>query len=182
MLLAQSHPTLCHHTDCSPPGSSVHRILQAGILEWVAISFSMESSWPRDLNPGLLNCRQILYHLSHQGNAFRGMVNITYSFVSLLILEFLLLMEMSVISDVQCFLHCVWCWKTNRGSKWLHPVHTFRWRVSSHCCVVFYKSVCAWSWFPFHLYCCLLSQHLVLSPELGCSQAKACRRIWSFKR
>ena len=32
----------------SPPGSSVHGILQARILEWVAISFSRESSWPRD--------------------------------------------------------------------------------------------------------------------------------------
>ena len=34
--------------DCSLPGSSVHRILQAWILEWVAISFSRGSSWPRD--------------------------------------------------------------------------------------------------------------------------------------
>jgi len=34
--------------DCSPPGSSVHGILQARILEWVAISFSRRSSWPRD--------------------------------------------------------------------------------------------------------------------------------------
>ena len=34
--------------DCSPPGSSVHRILQAKILEWVAISSSRGSSWPRD--------------------------------------------------------------------------------------------------------------------------------------
>ena len=34
--------------DCSPPGSSVHGILQARILEWVAISISRESSWPRD--------------------------------------------------------------------------------------------------------------------------------------
>ena len=33
--------------DCSPPGSSVHRISQARILEWVAISFSRETSWPR---------------------------------------------------------------------------------------------------------------------------------------
>ena len=33
--------------DCSPPGSSVHGILQAGILEWVAISFSRGSSRPR---------------------------------------------------------------------------------------------------------------------------------------
>ena len=36
----QSCPTLCDHVDSSPPGSSVHRILQARILEWVAISFS----------------------------------------------------------------------------------------------------------------------------------------------
>ena len=34
--------------DCSLPGSSVHGILQARILEWVAMSFSRESSWPRD--------------------------------------------------------------------------------------------------------------------------------------
>ena len=34
--------------DYSPPGSSVHGILQARILEWVAISFSRGSSWPRD--------------------------------------------------------------------------------------------------------------------------------------
>ena len=34
--------------DCSLPGSSVHRILQARILEWVAISFSRASSWPKD--------------------------------------------------------------------------------------------------------------------------------------
>ena len=38
--VAQSCPTLCDPMDCSPPGSSVHGILQARILEWVAISFS----------------------------------------------------------------------------------------------------------------------------------------------
>ena len=36
----QSCPTLCDPMDSSPPGSSVHRILEARILEWVAISFS----------------------------------------------------------------------------------------------------------------------------------------------
>ena len=35
--------------DCSPPGSSVHGILQARILEWIAISFSRGSSWPKNL-------------------------------------------------------------------------------------------------------------------------------------
>ena len=43
-----SHVWLCDHMDCSPPGSSVHRILQARILEWVAIPFSRRSSQPRD--------------------------------------------------------------------------------------------------------------------------------------
>ena len=46
--MAQSCPTLCDPMDCSPPGSSVHRILQARVLEWVAISFSRGSSRPRD--------------------------------------------------------------------------------------------------------------------------------------
>ena len=48
VLVAQSCPTLCYSMDCSPPGSSVHGILQARILEWVAITFSRGSSWPRD--------------------------------------------------------------------------------------------------------------------------------------
>ena len=45
---AQSCTTLCNPMDCSPPGSSVHGILQARILEWVAISYSKRSLWPRD--------------------------------------------------------------------------------------------------------------------------------------
>ena len=40
VLVTQVFLTLCNPIDCSPPGSSVHGILQAGILEWVAISFS----------------------------------------------------------------------------------------------------------------------------------------------
>ena len=48
---AQLCLTLCDSTDCSPPGSSVHGILQARILEWVAIPFSRGSSQPRDQTP-----------------------------------------------------------------------------------------------------------------------------------
>ena len=48
VLVAQLCPTLCDSMDCSPPGSSVHGILQTRILEWVAIFFSRGSSWPRD--------------------------------------------------------------------------------------------------------------------------------------
>ena len=46
--VVQSCPTLCDPVDSSPPGSSVHGILQARILEWVAISFFREASWLRD--------------------------------------------------------------------------------------------------------------------------------------
>ena len=43
----QSCPTLCDPMNCSPPGSSVHGILLARILKWVAIPFSRGSSQPR---------------------------------------------------------------------------------------------------------------------------------------
>ena len=46
--VAQSCPTLCHTMDCSLPGSSVHEILQARILEWVAVPFSGDLP-----NPGI---------------------------------------------------------------------------------------------------------------------------------
>ena len=48
MSVAQSRATLCDHMDCIQPGSSVHRILQARILEWIAIPFSRRSSQSRD--------------------------------------------------------------------------------------------------------------------------------------
>ena len=48
VLVAQSCLTLCYPMDCSPPSSSVHGILQAGILEWESIPASRGSSRPRD--------------------------------------------------------------------------------------------------------------------------------------
>ena len=45
---AQSCPTLCDPINCSLPGSSVHGIFQAKILEQLATSYSQGSSWPRD--------------------------------------------------------------------------------------------------------------------------------------
>ena len=61
----QSYPILSDPMDYNPPGSSVHRILQARIVEWVAISSSKGSSWPRDLaSISCVSCigRQVLYH------------------------------------------------------------------------------------------------------------------------
>ena len=47
-MLTQLCPTLWGPMDCSPSGSSTHDIFQARILEWVAISYSKASSWPRN--------------------------------------------------------------------------------------------------------------------------------------
>ena len=62
----QSYPTLCDPMDGSPPGSSVHGILQAGILEWVAVPSSGGSSQLRD-RACVSFClgRQVLYHRCH---------------------------------------------------------------------------------------------------------------------
>ena len=60
--------------DCSPPGSFVHGIFQARILEWVAISFSRGSSRSTNqtrvscIESRFLHCRQILYRLSRKGS------------------------------------------------------------------------------------------------------------------
>ena len=62
----QSCLTLCNLMDSSLPASSVHGTLQASILDCVVIPFSKGSFPTRGSNPGLLHCRQILYHLSHQ--------------------------------------------------------------------------------------------------------------------
>jgi len=67
VLIAQSCPTLCDLMDCNPTGSSVHGILQARILEWVHSPLQGILPTQRS-SPGLLHCRQILYHLSHQGS------------------------------------------------------------------------------------------------------------------
>ena len=61
----QSCLTLCNARDCSLLDTSIHGIFQARILEWVAISYSRGSSWPR--NWTCISCdfcigRQILYH------------------------------------------------------------------------------------------------------------------------
>ena len=66
-LVTKSCLTLCDPMDCSPPGSSVHRISQARILERVAIFFSRQSSGPRDWTRISCIGRQILLPLSHQG-------------------------------------------------------------------------------------------------------------------
>ena len=69
VLVTQLCPTLCDPMDCSSPGSSVHGILQARILESVAISFSRGSSQSRDWN--WVSCiAGRFYRWSHQRRPF----------------------------------------------------------------------------------------------------------------
>ena len=82
---AQSCPTLCDPTDCSPPGSSVHGVLPARILEWAAIYSSRASSWLRDRtqspalaygfflteSPGKPQSREIPWDKGKQGFFFK---------------------------------------------------------------------------------------------------------------
>ena len=60
-LVSQLCLNLCDPMDCSPPGFSVHGILQARILEWDDISFLRVSSWLRDQTHVSCIGRQILY-------------------------------------------------------------------------------------------------------------------------
>ena len=62
LLVTKLCLTLCDPMDFSPPASSVHGILQARILQWVAMPFSRGSSWPRDWTHVFCIGRWVLYH------------------------------------------------------------------------------------------------------------------------
>ena len=64
VLVTQLCPTLCYPMDVACQASLVHGILQARILEWVAIPSPRGSSWPRDQT----QVSWILYRLNHEGN------------------------------------------------------------------------------------------------------------------
>ena len=74
--VVQSCPMLC-----DPMDYTVHGILQARILEWVVIPFSKGIFPTQGLNPGLPQCRQILYQLSHKGS-LRMLEWVAYPFSS----------------------------------------------------------------------------------------------------
>ena len=83
VLVTESFPTLCDAMDCTPPGSSIHGILQAWILEWVAIPFSRGSSWPRDQTWVSHISKQIHYCLNHQGSTYMYVCIYTYIYISI---------------------------------------------------------------------------------------------------
>ena len=84
--VAQLCPILCNAMECSPPSSSVHKISQARILEWVAIFSFRGSIWTRDLNHvSNASCigRQVLYQQHHPGRPERGITMFKSSWVTL---------------------------------------------------------------------------------------------------
>ena len=72
MLVTQSCLTLCDPMDCSPTGSSVHEIFPGKNTGVGSLSLLQEIFPTQGSNPGLPHCRQILYHLSHQGSPVIG--------------------------------------------------------------------------------------------------------------
>ena len=73
--VAQSRSTLCDPRDCT-----VHGILQARMLEWVAFAFSRGIFPTQESNQDLLPCRQILYQLSYlESSQFQILLNDTVS-------------------------------------------------------------------------------------------------------
>ena len=68
--VAQSCPTLCDPMDCSLPGSSVHGVFQARVLEWSAIAFSKFINWPvanQSVSGGLLDIKSERRSWVHAG-------------------------------------------------------------------------------------------------------------------
>ena len=96
-VLVSQFFSVCNPMDCSPPGSSVHGILQARILEWVAIPFSrgiflfffffQGIFLTQESKLGLLHFRWILYHLSYQGSMYN--------------------LDISLLSHINYFYKCV---------------------------------------------------------------------------
>ena len=117
-LIYQSCPTLCDPVDCSPPGSSVHRILQARILEWVAISFSRGSSWPRDWT-----------RVSRTGGGFfnlwatrEALINtLTYMFEQHFSLYLTCLLQIQFLSELQLW-YFFFQYRSMKGKFRFHPV------------------------------------------------------------
>ena len=85
-MCAHSCLTLHNLMDCNPPDSSVHGILQARILEWVAFPFSRRSSQPRDQTcVSCTSCigRRVLYHgITQKARGWREVARWTFSAVT----------------------------------------------------------------------------------------------------
>ena len=118
--LSRSCLTLCDLMDCSTPGSSVHGILQARILEWVAISFSKGSSQSGDQTQvsHIAGRFFILFHF------FWCLSNITlYIYISLLLYLFLCECTFRLLS---CLIYCKQCYNEHCGAWILWTMFFFK--------------------------------------------------------
>ena len=113
MLSCFSHVWLCHPMDCSLSGSSVHRIPQAGVLEWVSTPSFRRSSRPWDQIHVSWIGRQILYHSHH----LESLMSIIYA-PKLSSLE--LKWKLSAALSHSSVLHHSPCWKQSEGYWWLN--------------------------------------------------------------
>ena len=105
--------TLCDPMDCSPPGSSVHAVSQARIMEWVALPFSRESSWPRDRTHFSIGW-QIVYHCA----TWEARVKWILKNIGIADLRDSLRAEMKHSTTLPAGLRSRWCWKGHsRGSS-----------------------------------------------------------------
>ena len=96
----------------SVPGSSVHGVFQARILEWVAISLLWEIFPTQGLNLSLLHCRWILYQLNHQGRPGEDL-----SFLNLKILGLLPQHSPSALTDVGSYFSVSICPQSHSQSS-----------------------------------------------------------------
>ena len=75
VLSCFSHVQLCNSIDCSRPASSVHRIFQARILEWVAMVPSRRSSWPKDwTRPAMLQADSLPHEPQEQKKTWNNII------------------------------------------------------------------------------------------------------------
>ena len=131
-LCAQSRLTLCNPIDCSLPASSVPEISQTRILEWVAMSFSRGSSWPRDGTHVSCIGRWILYRWATREAQFFS-------------IAFIISIWPPVSFIICFFLICLSPWKCTRHVS--RDLGRFVYAVFSEpkTCVVHWVSIKYWS-------------------------------------
>ena len=129
-----SCPTLWDPVGYSPPGSSVHGILQAGRLQLVAMTTFRRSSWPRDRTQVSCIRRQILYHLNLRGSpksesvSCSVMSNSLWSMLCIFIHIHILYIFVWILKWIQAYtqysrknafsMHCNSQWIINLATRW----------------------------------------------------------------
>ena len=160
-VFAQLCPTICNPMACSPPGTSVHGIPQARILEWVAISYSRESSKLRGWT--FISCigRQDLYQLSHQGRH-------TYIYIFIFIYLYIHMTYIYIYTHIHICVYMYTQWDAIYIYIYIHT-HTHS-GICVHVCVCVYVYI----YIYIHIYKILfihwgtLRLSLRLFPYLGC--------------